>query len=91
VRKMAWRVLPFLLLTYLVCLIDRLNVGFAALTMNQELGFTATGLRLGRGPVLLWLFPRRSAEQPDHVEGRCAHLVRPHHAQLGDFRRRHGL
>ena len=40
VRKMAWRLLPFLLLAYLICIIDRLNVGFAALPMNQELGFT---------------------------------------------------
>ena len=42
VRKMAFRVLPFLLVAYLICIIDRLNVGLAALTMNTELGFTAT-------------------------------------------------
>ena len=49
VPKMAWRVLPFLLLTYLICIIDRLNVGFAALSMNQELGFTATIYGWGAG------------------------------------------
>ncbi len=42
IRKMAWKVLPFLLVAYLICIIDRLNVGLAALTMNAELGFTAT-------------------------------------------------
>lgn len=49
VRKMAWKVLPFLLVAYLICLIDRLNVGLAALTMNAELGFTATIYGWGAG------------------------------------------
>jgi len=49
VRKMAWRVLPFLALAYLICIIDRLNVGFAALTMNADLGFTATIYGWGAG------------------------------------------
>jgi MFS transporter, ACS family, tartrate transporter len=56
VRKMAWRVLPFLLLVYLVCIIDRLNVGFAALTMNQELGFTATIYGWGAGLFFVGYF-----------------------------------
>jgi MFS transporter, ACS family, tartrate transporter len=56
VRKMAWRVLPFLLLTYLICIIDRLNVGFAALTMNTELGFTATVYGVGAGLFFLGYF-----------------------------------
>ncbi|MBI3530075.1 MAG: MFS transporter [Betaproteobacteria bacterium] len=56
VRKMAWRVLPFLLLTYLICIIDRLNVGFAALTMNAELGFTATAYGWGAGLFFVGYF-----------------------------------
>ena len=56
VRKMAWRVLPFLLLTYLICIIDRLNVGFAALSMNQELGFTATVYGWGAGLFFVGYF-----------------------------------
>ena len=56
VRKMAWRVLPYLLLVYLVCIIDRLNVGFAALTMNQELGFTATIYGWGAGLFFVGYF-----------------------------------
>src|SRR6266850_1541833 len=64
VRKMAWRVLPFLLLTYLVCLIDRLNVGFAALTMNQELGFTATVYGWGAG---LFFFGYFLGEVPSNL------------------------
>ena len=56
VRKMAWRVLPFLLLTYLVCIIDRLNVGLAALTMNADLGFTATIFGWGAGLFFIGYF-----------------------------------
>ncbi|HEY3909368.1 MAG TPA: MFS transporter [Stellaceae bacterium] len=37
-RKVYLRVLPFAVLTYLLCYIDRINVGFAALTMNRDLG-----------------------------------------------------
>jgi MFS transporter, ACS family, tartrate transporter len=37
-RKVYLRVLPFAVLTYLFCYLDRINVGFAALTMNKDLG-----------------------------------------------------
>jgi ACS family tartrate transporter-like MFS transporter len=64
VRKMAWKVLPFLLLTYLICIIDRLNVGFAALTMNAELGFTATIYGWGAG---LFFFGYFLGEVPSNL------------------------
>lgn len=38
--KVAWRLLPFLLLLYIVAWIDRVNVGVAALTMNADIGLT---------------------------------------------------
>jgi MFS transporter, ACS family, tartrate transporter len=63
-RKMAWKVLPFLLLTYLICIIDRLNVGFAALTMNAELGFTATIYGWGAG---LFFFGYFLGEVPSNL------------------------
>ena len=56
VKKMAWRVLPFLLVAYLICIIDRLNVGLAALTMNAELGFTATVYGWGAGLFFVGYF-----------------------------------
>jgi ACS family tartrate transporter-like MFS transporter len=34
------RLIPFMILLYLVSFLDRVNVGFAALTMNKDLGFT---------------------------------------------------
>jgi MFS family permease len=53
---MARRVLPFLLAAYLICIIDRLNVGLAALTMNAELGFTATVYGWGAGLFFVGYF-----------------------------------
>ncbi len=37
-RKVYLRILPFAVLTYFFCYLDRINVGFAALTMNKDLG-----------------------------------------------------
>ena len=37
-RKVYLRVLPFAILTYFFCYLDRINVGFAALTMNKDIG-----------------------------------------------------
>ena len=48
-RKAAWRLIPFLILCYLIAFLDRVNVGFAALTMNKELGLTAEMFGFGAG------------------------------------------
>ena len=40
-RKVYWRLLPFAILAYLLCYIDRINVGFASLTMNKDLGLSS--------------------------------------------------
>ncbi|HKR37413.1 MAG TPA: MFS transporter, partial [Steroidobacteraceae bacterium] len=39
-RKAAWRLIPFMGLLYFVAFLDRVNIGFAALTMNADLGLT---------------------------------------------------
>ncbi|MBN6526194.1 MFS transporter [Acinetobacter pittii] len=41
-RKVAWRLLPFLTLCYVIAIIDRGNIGMASLQMNEDLGLTAT-------------------------------------------------
>jgi hypothetical protein len=40
VRKVTWRLLPFLMLCYLFAFIDRGNIGMAALQMNQDIGLS---------------------------------------------------
>jgi ACS family tartrate transporter-like MFS transporter len=43
------RLIPFLLLLYIIAWLDRVNVGFAALQMNQDLGFSPAVYGLGAG------------------------------------------
>ncbi|HYM18946.1 MAG TPA: MFS transporter, partial [Micropepsaceae bacterium] len=47
--KCAWRLVPFMALLYLVNFIDRVNVGFAALTMNADLEFSSREFGFGAG------------------------------------------
>ena len=49
IAKAARRLLPFLILCYAVNFLDRVNVGFAALAMNEDLGFTPTIFGAGAG------------------------------------------
>src|SRR5689334_533800 len=48
-RKVYLRLLPFSILCMFVCYLDRVNVGFAALTMNKDLGLSAYMFGLGAG------------------------------------------
>jgi sugar phosphate permease len=41
VRKVQIRIIPFIFLLYIVAFLDRINIGFAALTMNKELAITS--------------------------------------------------
>src|SRR5580700_192424 len=49
IRKLRIRIIPFLFLLYIVAYLDRINIGFAALTMNKELAITSRqfGLLVG--------------------------------------------
>jgi DNA-directed RNA polymerase len=51
--KCAWRLVPFMALLYVVNYIDRVNVGFAAITMNKELGFSPSIYGFGAGIFFL--------------------------------------
>src|SRR5260221_3268786 len=48
-RKIYLRILPFTGLLYFICYLDRVNVGFAAMTMRQDLGLSQAALGLGMG------------------------------------------
>jgi ACS family tartrate transporter-like MFS transporter len=56
VRKLTWRILPFVMLLYFVSFLDRVNVGFAALSMNKAIGLTPTMFGLGGGIFFLGYF-----------------------------------
>jgi len=51
--KCAWRLIPFIFILYLINFVDRVNVGFAALTMNADLNFTPAIFGLGGGIFFL--------------------------------------
>ncbi|GJE46143.1 MFS transporter [Methylobacterium soli] len=48
-RRVAWRLIPFICLLYFIAFIDRVNIGFAALTMNKDLGFSSSVFGFGAG------------------------------------------
>jgi MFS transporter, ACS family, tartrate transporter len=48
-RKIAWRLIPYLMLCYFVAYLDRVNLGFAALTFKGDLGFSDAVFGLGAG------------------------------------------
>ena len=48
-RKVGWRLVPFLMICYFIAYVDRVNAGFAALTMNKDLGLTAAMFGVGGG------------------------------------------
>jgi MFS transporter, ACS family, tartrate transporter len=55
-RKITLRIVPFVMLLYFVAFIDRVNIGFAALTMNKDLGFSPTVFGFGAGIFFLGYF-----------------------------------
>ncbi len=55
-RKVSWRLVPFLLLCYVVAYLDRVNVGFAKLQMLNDLKFSETIYGLGAGIFFLGYF-----------------------------------
>src|SRR6476659_10771416 len=52
-RKVTWRLIPYLFLLYIVAWLDRVNVGFAALQMNTDLRFSAVTFGFGSGIFFL--------------------------------------
>lgn len=56
VRTATKRLIPLLALAYLLNYIDRVNVGFASLTMNADLGLSAAAYGLGAGLFFIGYF-----------------------------------
>ncbi len=56
VRKVRARIIPFLFILYVVAFLDRVNVGFAALTMNKELAITSQQFGFLAGVFFLGYF-----------------------------------
>jgi D-galactonate transporter len=55
-RKITWRIMPFLFLCYVLAYVDRVNVGFAKLQMQQALGMSDSVYGLGAGIFFIGYF-----------------------------------
>ena len=56
IRTISWRLIPFLVLAYFFSYLDRVNLGFAALTMNADLKFTPLIFAWGAGIFFIGYF-----------------------------------
>jgi ACS family tartrate transporter-like MFS transporter len=56
IAKVSARLIPFLILCFFVAYLDRVNVGFAALTMNKDLGLSASAFGFGAGIFFIAYF-----------------------------------
>ncbi|HEY2434461.1 MAG TPA: MFS transporter [Vicinamibacterales bacterium] len=56
IGRVSARLVPFLVACYFVAYLDRVNVGFAALTMNQDLGLSASAFGFGAGVFFIAYF-----------------------------------
>jgi ACS family tartrate transporter-like MFS transporter len=56
IAKVTRRLVPFLMICYFVAYLDRVNVGFAALTMNADLGLSQTAFGFGAGIFFIAYF-----------------------------------
>jgi len=52
-RKVALRIVPFVMLLYFIAYVDRVNIGFAALTMNKDIGLSPAVFGFGAG-IFFW-------------------------------------
>ena len=55
-RRVTWRLIPFLMLLYFIAFLDRANVGFAALDMNRDLNISKTLYGFGSGAFFIGYF-----------------------------------
>ena len=69
IRTIRIRILPFLFLVYIICFLDRINIGFAALTMNKELAITSQQFGLLAGIFFFGYFLDATPETSSHPIG----------------------
>jgi ACS family tartrate transporter-like MFS transporter len=56
VRKVKWRILPFMMVGMITCFLDRVNIGFAALQMNADLHLSPAAFGFAAGVFFLGYF-----------------------------------
>ncbi|RIV80144.1 MFS transporter [Aurantiacibacter xanthus] len=56
IAKLRWRIIPFVMLLYFIAYLDRVNIGFAALTMNADIGLSSAAFGFGAGIFFVGYF-----------------------------------
>ncbi|HEY3539017.1 MAG TPA: MFS transporter [Trinickia sp.] len=56
VRKIGWRIIPFVFILYIVSYLDRANIGYAALQMNTELALSSEAFGFASGIFFIGYF-----------------------------------
>lgn len=64
IKRISKRIIPFLIILFVMAFLDRTNIGFAALHMNEAIGITQTIFGLGAGIFFLGYF---IAEVPSNI------------------------
>ncbi len=54
--KVSWRIIPFIMLLYFIAFLDRVNVGFAAIHMNEDIGLDPAIFGFGAGLFFIGYF-----------------------------------
>ncbi|HDR9872798.1 TPA: MFS transporter [Burkholderia cenocepacia] len=56
VRKIAWRIIPFVFILYIISYLDRANIGYAALQMNRDLALSSEAFGFASGIFFIGYF-----------------------------------
>ena len=90
-KKVFRRLVPFLMVCYFFNFLDRVNVSFAALDMNKDLGFSASVFGFGSGILFLSYMLCEIPVQRIPGPRWRAKMARAHHGQLGHHRLVHDV
>lgn len=55
-KKISWRIIPFIMILYFIAFLDRVNVGFAAIHMNEDIGLSPAIFGFGAGLFFIGYF-----------------------------------
>ena len=83
-KRVAARLMPALLVLYIIAYLDRVNVTFAQDKLESDLGFSGAVYGFGAGVFFIALLLPRGPEQPRAAPLRRAQVDRAHHDHLGD-------
>ena len=82
-RRVTLRIVPFLMVCYFISFLDRVNLGFAALQMVEDLHFSATVFGFGAGIFFVSYFLFEVPSNPS--------MARADHDHVRSARRCHGV